>query len=248
MLIKDFLSMFVENEESGIYCAIVDSENYELPSGCVFDEKKGTLFQGISNNIPVDLLQRRFSKWDMFGNEFIFVCQWNNYSIESEFEELNRTWNYQEIWYNEKKKGRDSVDLNLQITDMAGARPEHSTVIVNFVAAIRKQLRNSMCYVFSDNVQYRFKTETGESKTVIPDASINCRTKSRRGNTFIDSPRFVMEVLSPSTEKYDRGEKKELYRQQEIDEYWIVDLKEKKLKYMNLIIMKAGNHSITYGR
>ncbi len=126
------------------------------------------------------------------------------------------------------------VDLGLQITDMAGARPEHSTVIVNFVAAIRKQLKNSTCYVFSDNVQYKFKTEDGEDKTIIPDASINCRTKSRRGNTFIDAPRFVMEVLSPSTEKYDRGEKKELYRQQEIDEYWMVDLKEKKVEIYEL--------------
>lgn len=117
---------------------------------------------------------------------------------------------------------------------MAGARPEHSTVIVNFVAAIRKQLRNSTCFVYSDNVQYRFKADTGEDKIVIPDASINCRTKSRRGNTFIDAPRFVMEVLSPSTENYDRGEKKELYRQQEIDEYWIVDLKEKKVEIYEL--------------
>lgn len=48
------------------------------------------------------------------------------------------------------------MDLNLQITDIAGARPEYSTMIVNFVAAVRKQLRNSMCYVFSDNVQYKF--------------------------------------------------------------------------------------------
>lgn len=122
----------------------------------------------------------------------------------------------------------------MQITDMAGARPEHSILIVNFVAAIRKQLKNSTCYVFSDNVQYRFRTGDGESKTVVPDASINCRTKSRRGNTFIDAPRFVMEVLSPSTEKYDRGEKKELYREQEIEEYWIVDLKEKKVEIYEL--------------
>lgn len=40
----------------------------------------------------------------------------------------------------------------------------------------------------------------------------------------MDAPRFVMKVLSPSTEKYDRGKKKELYRQLEIDEYGIVDL------------------------
>ena len=127
------------------------------------------------------------------------------------------------------------MDINLQITDMAGATPEHSLVIVNFVSAIRKQLKNSTCFVYSDNVQYRFRAENGEEKTIIPDASINCRTKSRRGNTFMDAPRFVMEVLSPTTEKYDRSEKMELYRQQEIEEYWIVDWRKRKLKFTSLI-------------
>lgn len=124
--------------------------------------------------------------------------------------------------------------MNLQITDMAGARPEHSMVIVNFVSAVRKQLMNSICYVFSDNIQYRFRTDEGEDKIVIPDASINCRIKARRGGTFIDAPRFVMEVLSESTEKYDRGEKKELYRQQEVDEYWIVDWRKKQVEIYSL--------------
>ncbi len=124
--------------------------------------------------------------------------------------------------------------MGLKIVDMAGARPEHSTVIVNFVAAIRGQLLNSTCFVFSDNVQYKWDTKEGEEKIVIPDASINCRTKVRKGNVFLDIPRFVMEVLSPSTEKYDRNEKKELYRQQEIDEYWIVDWENKKVEIYNL--------------
>lgn len=126
------------------------------------------------------------------------------------------------------------MDMNLQITDMAGAVPSHSAVIVNFVAAVRKQLRNSTCYVFSDNVQYRFRTDDGEDRVVVPDASINCRVKSRRGNTFIDAPRFVMEVLSPSTEKYDRNEKMDLYRQQEIEEYWIVDWEQKRVEIYRL--------------
>ncbi|MCH5339377.1 MAG: Uma2 family endonuclease [Acetatifactor sp.] len=126
------------------------------------------------------------------------------------------------------------MDYDLQITDMAGASPNHSLVIVNFVSAIRKQLRNSTCYVYSDNVQYNFKTDNGESKTVIPDASINCRVKSRRGNTFLDAPRFVMEVLSPTTEQYDRNEKMELYRQQEIEEYWIVDIRIKQVEIYEL--------------
>lgn len=132
------------------------------------------------------------------------------------------------------------MDLNLQITDMAGAGPEHSTVIVNFVSAIRKQLSNSTCYVFSDNVQYKWQAKDGEQKTVIPDASINCRVKSRCGNTFLDAPRFVMEVLSDSTEKYDRNEKKEIYREQEIDEYWMVDWRKKQIEIYNLDYDEKG--------
>lgn len=126
------------------------------------------------------------------------------------------------------------MDLNFQITDMAGATPEHSLVIVNFVSAIRKQLKNSTCYVYSDNVQYTFQAENGEKKTVIPDASINCHIKSRRGNTFIDAPRFVMEVISPTTEKFDRKEKMDLYREQEIEEYWIVDWRKKEVEIYEL--------------
>lgn len=126
------------------------------------------------------------------------------------------------------------MDLNLQITDMAGAAPVHSGVIVNFVSAIRKQLKNSTCFVYSDNVQYKWVTREGEEKTVIPDASINCQTRQKRGNSFVGIPRFVMEVVSPSTEKYDRNEKKELYCRQEIEEYWIVDWRIRKVEIYEL--------------
>ena len=36
------------------------------------------------------------------------------------------------------------MDWNLKITDMAGATPEHSSVIVNFVAAVRYQLKKAL--------------------------------------------------------------------------------------------------------
>lgn len=126
------------------------------------------------------------------------------------------------------------MDLDLQILDMAGARPEHSLVIVNFVAEVKKPLRNSTCFVFSDNVQYKWKLNDGTEKIVVPDASINCQIKSKRGNSFVNAPRFVMEVLSPSTEKYDRTEKMEIYRQQEIDEYWIVDINKRQIEIYEL--------------
>lgn len=118
---------------------------------------------------------------------------------------------------------------NLQITDMAGAFIEHSMVITNFVSIVGSHLKNSLCRVFPDNVQYTWWFGD-EKKSVIPDASINCQVRSRRGNTFVNAPQFVMEVLSDSTEKYDRTVKKDLYRKEEINEYWIVDWKKKRIE------------------
>ena len=89
------------------------------------------------------------------------------------------------------------MDWNLKITDMAGATPEHSSVIVNFVAAVRYQLKNSTCYVYSDNVQYRFKDAEGNNKIVIPDASINCRTKSRSEQYLLFCPLGSLKPVLP---------------------------------------------------
>lgn len=121
----------------------------------------------------------------------------------------------------------------ISITDMSGAYVEHSYVIVNFVAMLHKQLKNSLCRVFSDNVQYKWEVD-GKEKTVIPDASINCQVRARRGNSFVNAPQFVMEVLSPSTEKYDRNDKMEIYREQEISEYWIVDWSKRQIEMYEL--------------
>lgn len=126
------------------------------------------------------------------------------------------------------------MSLNLQITDMAGASPDHSAVIINFVNMVYNQLKDSTCRVYSDNVQYKWKMNDGSEKTVIPDASINCRTKSRKGNSFINAPQFVLEVLSPSTAKYDKTEKKEIYRSEEIPEYWIIDLWKRSIEVYDL--------------
>lgn len=123
--------------------------------------------------------------------------------------------------------------MNTVLTDMAGAYIEHSVVITNFVAAVHNQLKNSVCKVFPDNVQYKWSVD-GEIKTVIPDVTINCRVHARKGNSFLDIPRFIMEVVSPSTEKYDRGEKMDIYRLQEVDEYWIVDWQKKKVEIYTL--------------
>ena len=126
------------------------------------------------------------------------------------------------------------MGLDLQITDMTGATPDHSTVITNFVNMVYNQLKDSTCRVYPDNVQYRWKMSDDSEKVVIPDASINCQIRSRKGNSFINAPQFVLEVLSPSTAKYDRTEKKEIYREEEIPEYWIIDIQKRTIEMFDL--------------
>lgn len=126
------------------------------------------------------------------------------------------------------------MSLDLQITDMSGATVEHSTVITNFVNMVYNQLKDSTCRVYPDNVQYKWKMQDGSEKTVIPDASINCHVRSRKGNSFINAPQFVLEVLSPSTAKYDRTEKKEIYRSEEIPEYWMIDIWKRTIEIYDL--------------
>lgn len=126
------------------------------------------------------------------------------------------------------------MSLDLQIMDMAGSTPDHSTVITNFVNMVYNQLKDSTCRVYPDNVQYRWKMRDGSEKNVIPDASINCQIRSRKGNSFLNAPQFVLEVLSPSTAKYDRTEKMEIYRTEEIPEYWIIDIPKRTIEIYDL--------------
>lgn len=122
---------------------------------------------------------------------------------------------------------------SLQITDREGTAVEHSSVIVNFVACVKPQLKDSLCRAFSDNVQYKWNDGESE-KSVIPDATINCQVRSGRKNVVINAPQFVMEVLSPVTEKYDRETKMEVYRLQEINEFWIVDWRNRTVEIYTL--------------
>ncbi len=118
--------------------------------------------------------------------------------------------------------------MDLPIMDMSNAYIEHSIVINNFVTVVGSQTKDSLCRVFGDNVKYKWLEN--DNKPVIPDVSINCDIKNRRATTFMGVPRFIMEVLSDSTEKYDRGSKMELYKKVEVAEYWLVDWRKKKVE------------------
>lgn len=132
----------------------------------------------------------------------------------------------------------------LPIQDMSNTFIEHSIVINNFVMNVGLQLKSSMCRVFGDSVKYKWP-ENG-NQPVIPDVSINCDIKNRRSTTFLGVPKFIMEVLSDSTEKNDREAKMELYKAVEVAEYWLVDWRKKQIEIYLLTTDESTIDSTEY--
>ena len=107
------------------------------------------------------------------------------------------------------------------IEDMSNTFLEHSMVINNFVIKVGSQIKDSLCRVFGDSVQYQWMENNND--IVVPDVSIICNLRDRKNVSFTGIPRFVMEVLSNATEDYDRHEKMQIYCKVGVSEYWLVD-------------------------
>ena len=93
---------------------------------------------------------------------------------------------------------------------MAGGTVDHGIIAVNAVAVLRPLLRGGPCRVYNSDVKVRL----GPRRFVYPDVSVSCDERDRADGraTFISHPRLVIEVLSPTTADYDRGDKFEMYR------------------------------------
>lgn len=99
-----------------------------------------------------------------------------------------------------------------EIFAMAGGSPQHSLIAANFIREAGNALKGKPCAVFSSDLRVRVQP-TG--LYTYPDASIVCgelEFDDERQDTVIN-PTVIVEVLSDSTEKYDRGRKADHYRQ-----------------------------------
>ena len=92
----------------------------------------------------------------------------------------------------------------------------------------------------------KYKWIENKNKPIIPDVSINCDIKNRRTTNFLGVPRFIMEVLSDSTEEYDRHGKMELYKKVEVAQYWLVDWRRKQVEIYILVTDESTTDGMEY--
>lgn len=106
--------------------------------------------------------------------------------------------------------------LKLEFSDgeifaMAGGTPEHGALAMQLVRLISGSLA-AECVVYSSDVKVRV---AATDLSTYPDLSIVCGPIERAPDdpNAVTNPRFLIEVTSPSTEDYDRGDKLSQYKQ-----------------------------------
>jgi Uma2 family endonuclease len=101
--------------------------------------------------------------------------------------------------------------LDGQVFAMSGASLPHNRIVVNLVVELGRQLKGGPCSVLASDMRLRVPS-TG--LYTYPDVTVVCGEPQLEDEHFdtLLNPTVLIEVLSPSTERYDRGRKGVHYR------------------------------------
>jgi len=119
---------------------------------------------------------------------------------------------------------RKSHDVKYEYIDgqvylMSGGTANHARIGSNVVRALEDALGEGPYNVYNSDLSVRLS----ETRYAFPDASVTCDERDQGEEDMVQSPRLIVEVLSDSTEAYDRGKKFALYRQcPTIEEYVLI--------------------------
>jgi Uma2 family endonuclease len=98
-----------------------------------------------------------------------------------------------------------------EIRAVTGASPNHGRIVLNVGAALHAQLRGGRCEAFTNDLRVKVP---GTDDYLYPDVVVVCgkvEMEDEHDDSLLN-PTVVVEVLSPSTETYDRTKKWEKYR------------------------------------
>ena len=110
---------------------------------------------------------------------------------------------------------------------MTGANDAHVTVSGNLFALLRNHVRGSGCRVFISDMKARIETL---NRYYYPDVMVICDERDKENTLEKKFPYLIVEVLSDSTEAFDRGDKFADYQQLEtLQEYVLINVKRQRV-------------------
>lgn len=101
--------------------------------------------------------------------------------------------------------------VNGEIIAMSGASRAHNLITINISTALHSRLRGSGCETYANEMRV---SSLATSSYFYPDVVVVCEEPRFEDDVFdtLLNPILLVEVLSPSTEAFDRGEKFAHYR------------------------------------
>ncbi len=115
-----------------------------------------------------------------------------------------------------------------QIYAMSGATDAHVTVALNLASALRSHVRGSGCRVYIADMKARIDSL---NRYYYPDILVTCDPRDRDTPLEKRFPRLIVEVLSDTTEAFDRGDKFTDYQElTSLQEYVLINTKRKRVE------------------
>ena len=96
-----------------------------------------------------------------------------------------------------------------EVYAMAGTTKAHNTISLNLAILFREKLKNSNCQTFMADIKVNI---SNKKRFFYPDIVVTCDDNDDVNAYDIKFPKVIVEVLSESTEKFDRGKKFQYYR------------------------------------
>jgi Uma2 family endonuclease len=146
----------------------------------------------------------------------------------------------QEYFAWEEQQGIKHEYFDGEVFAMSGGTTDHSRIATNITTLIDNHLGDGDCQIFNSDARIKIQaSEKADARRAVarrmeahqayvyPDASVTCDERDRQTPQFNSYPCTIVEVLSPSTEAYDRGKKFKLYqRSTSLVEYVLVSAEE----------------------
>ncbi|AKG21836.1 Uma2 family endonuclease [Calothrix sp. 336/3] len=97
-----------------------------------------------------------------------------------------------------------------EVWAMTGGTKPHNRIALNFATSLDTFLAGKGCDVYINDVKVQISALNSYH---YPDVVVTCDARDRESNDLVQYPCLIIEVLSPSTETFDRGKKFARYRQ-----------------------------------